>query len=432
MECLEKEMAQFLKSNKKRYHRFLKASLEKYKSLGSLGGSIYLDNINDEERSLLCKIDSKYISLNEAKITVKKFLSVFKNTKYADVDFTKVLKIYFNDELKSNREIKEEKKREKEEFFNSILDEFKNTKAFDWLKYALDNKTYGYNIIIKQFEDNKENFKIVLENVLKAINFLNDDKSPKRLAIFASLISKDPHYFDEGNIPGSLLISALSFISNIAVPENLEEKSGLLYSFGILKDEVSNFTLCANIKAFTKDGEHSGIKGFCESGEPLQLNLWNLSNIKDIICKDKTLYVFENPSVFSEVLEKTGSIKPSLLCTSGQLKLASLIFLDKAAENVDKIYYSGDIDPEGIYIAYKLKQRYKDKLIYWRYDTKSYKKMKSKVTFDDRRRKLLEGIEDDALKDLIHEVLKEGCCGYQEMITKEYVEELLSQGTVTY
>ncbi|SKA98894.1 TIGR02679 family protein [Caloramator quimbayensis] len=421
---LEKEMAQFLKSNKKRYHRFLEASMEKYKSLGSIGGSIYLDKLNDGERSLLCKIDSKYISLDEAKITVKKFLSVFKNTKYADADIIEVLKIYFNEELKPNREIKEEKQREKEEFFNLLLDEFKGTKAFDWLSYSLFNKTYGYNILIKQYEKNKEDFRIMLENVLKAVNYLNYDKSPKRLAIFASFISKDPHYFDEGKAAFTLLLSALSFLSNIIVPENSEEKSGLLYSFGILKDEISNFTVCASIKAFTMDGEHIGIKGFCDMVEPLQLNLWNLSNIKDIICKDNILYVFENPSVFSEVLERTKSIKPSLLCTSGQLKLASLIFLDKASENVDKIYYSGDIDPEGIYIAYKLKQRYKDKLIYWRYDNKSYKKMKSKIKFDDRRKKQIEGIEDKELKNLIDEVLKEGCCGYQELIIDKYVEDI--------
>lgn len=76
MNILEKEMAEFLKSNKKRYHRFLEAILDKYKSLGNIGGSIYIKNLNDEERSLLCKIDSKYINENEARISSKVFFHI--------------------------------------------------------------------------------------------------------------------------------------------------------------------------------------------------------------------------------------------------------------------------------------------------------------------------------------------------------------------
>lgn len=149
-----------------------------------------------------------------------------------------------------------------------------------------------------------------------------------------------------------------------------------------------------------------------------------MSNIDFIKCSADVLYVFENPSVFSEVLSKTSNEKPSLLCTSGQLKLASLVFLDKVVQNVDKIYYSGDIDPEGISIAYKLKKRYKDKLVYWRFDLPSYYKSKSNIKFDDRRKKQLETIDDEELRPLIKEVLNCGCCGYQEVLIEDYIKDI--------
>lgn len=232
MNILEKEMAEFLKSNKKRYHRFLEAILDKYKSLGNIGGSIYIKNLNDEERSLLCKIDSKYINENEARISSKKFFSIFNNTKYAEADFVEVLKIYFKDDLKTNKEIKDEKEKQKNQFFNSILEFYEGTRAVDWIDYALKNKCYGYNILIRRYEEDKKALKDLLKYLFNAVNMLSQNTQKKRLAIFATEISKDPHYFDENTVAGTLLISALSFLSNIPVPETSEEKMSFYIILG--------------------------------------------------------------------------------------------------------------------------------------------------------------------------------------------------------
>ena len=186
MGSLEKEMAEFLSSNKKRYHKFLSAILDKYKSLGRIGGSIYIKNLNDEERRLLCKIDSKYISVDEAKISVKKFFSVFNNTKYSEADFVEVLKIYFKNDLKTNREEKQEKEREKNDFFNAILEEYKETTAYTWLDYALRNKCYGYNILIRQYQEDKKSLEYVLKHLLEAINIIFKDKEKASCYIFNS------------------------------------------------------------------------------------------------------------------------------------------------------------------------------------------------------------------------------------------------------
>ncbi len=90
---------------------------------------------------------------------------------------------------------------------------------------------------------------------------------------------------------------------------------------------------------------------FFNAYEPLQVSLWNLSKVDKIISKRNKVFVFENPTVFSEVLYRSSKEKPSIICTYGQVKLASLILLDNLVENGTHIYYSGDFDPEGLIIA---------------------------------------------------------------------------------
>ena len=42
------------------------------------------------------------------------------------------------------------------------------------------------------------------------------------------------------------------------------------------------------------------------------------------------------------------------MCTYGQVRLSGIILLNLLIESGLKIYYSGDLDPEGIQIADKL------------------------------------------------------------------------------
>lgn len=414
-----------LKANKA-YHRILKEIATKYKQKGILGGSIELKNLTPEERLLLCKIDSSYIAAVDARFTVKKFLATFKGTYLEELDFLEILKLYFNDKLITNRELRENKAIIKEEFFTEVLSDFQETKAYTWLNNSLKDKSFGYQIIIKEYEKDRENLKRLLHNVMNGINSLekNDDHS-RRLAIFASNITKDPHYFDSNGLGGKLLLSALAYISESKVPETSEEENLLLESVGIVKDEISNYTTCSSIRAYSKEELHLGIEGFYKVGEPIQLNLLNLSQIDNIECTKNMLFVFENPTVFSEVFQNTRTLKPSLLCTSGQLKLASIVFLDKVINKVDKIFYSGDFDPEGINIAYKLKQRYGDKLKFWRFDVEEYKSLKSNVTIEERRLKQLDGINSEELLPLINKLKKEGSSGYQELLVEEYIGDII-------
>jgi uncharacterized protein (TIGR02679 family) len=210
----------------------------------------------------------------------------------------------------------------------------------------------------------------------------------------------------------------------MSYPSDAEERSELLYRAGIIKDEVSNFTVCSGLLASENDKIHEGWKGFYEKGEPLQISIWNLSKLDKIWTDSKMIFVFENPTVFSEVLFQTSKCKVSLLCTNGQVKLASLIVLDYLAKQGVTIFYSGDFDPEGLMIADRLKRRYGKKLCLWRYDAKDYIRIKSSEDIDDIRLKKLSKLSDKSLIELGNIILQNGCAGYQEMLVDRYVEDI--------
>ncbi len=414
----------FFKENKK-YHRILVQMAKNYRSRGVVGGSIFLENLTFDERMVICKIDSKFIDAKDARFSVKKLIKTFDNTPIAGVDFYEVLQGYFGGELLTHKSVKEEKEKIREQYFTKILSAYEGTPGAKWISSIFEGKAYGYSLVIREYNTNPKELAEILDNVLRGINRVAVSKPDYvRLAIFSSMVTKDPHYFDGRNIGGRLLINALAFLEDITPPESSEEQSELLYRFGIIKDEISNYTTCANIAGIDANGEHLGIKGFVQRGEPIQLNLFTLAGIIEFHCTNKQLYVFENPTVFSEVFHSTLDFKPSLLCTSGQLKLASRVFLDKLVDKVDRIYYSGDFDPEGLNIASGLKQRYGDKLVLWKYDVKTYKAILSQVEINDKRLRKLESIKNTDISELVEEMKKKRKCAYQELLVDEYIKDI--------
>ena len=87
-----------------------------------------------------------------------------------------------------------------------------------------------------------------------------------------------------------------------------------------------------------------------------------------------------------------------------------------------KIYYAGDLDPEGIDIAYKIKEIYKDKVEFLFYTEDIYMDIKSEETINDRRLKIIKNMQCDQLDSLINAILKNKKAAYQEMIISKYIE----------
>ena len=95
------------------------------------------------------------------------------------------------------------------------------------------------------------------------------------------------------------------------------------------------------------------------------------------------------------------------------------IVLDLFAKSGIRVYYAGDLDPEGILIAQKLSQYYKGEFHYWHMETADYEKCRSEEVISPKRMKILERITDGRLKPVVDRIEEYGPAGYQEMLVEE-------------
>lgn len=421
---LVKNAVSYAKGNKE-FNRILKEILFRYKALGRFSGSIELSNITEEESRILGSIDYKLFGKKEGKLSIKKFIVYFTQGKYEGLDFEAFMKEYFKDELTTNKEAKEKEEQRKRDFFNQILERSEGLfLGTQWLTTAIEKKSYGYTTLMKEYEGNREGLRKNLSIIIEALEALpfNSDKL-KPLPLFSSRITKDPHFFDIGTTAFRLMTFGLCFKFNCSYPENVEETNEILFNAGIARDELSIFTTLYGISAFLDEEEHLGWQGFYNSREPLHVSIKNLNSVKSFKFVGEKIFIFENPTVFMEVIRELGNKRASLICTSGQLNTASLMLIDKLFKEGATFYYSGDFDPEGLRIADKLKSRYKDKLILWRYSSEDYLSIKGNKGFEGRENKLIKLVSKELIQ--VKEIMeREKVCGYQELLVKKYVEDI--------
>lgn len=100
------------------------------------------------------------------------------------------------------------------------------------------------------------------------------------------------------------------------------------------------------------------------------------------------------------------------------------LLIDMLCNSECEIYYSGDIDPEGIEIADKLLKRGNGKIIPWCFSLEDYKNSISNKIISEQSLKKLEKVESDFFKELILKVKEEKKAGYQELILNKMIEDI--------
>lgn len=239
------------------------------------------------------------------------------------------------------------------------------------------------------------------------------------LAVFAAAVTGNPHAFDQGTAEGKILYQVIQMdlgqrgiqVETLEMfPAYKRQKSYLLA--GILIDDISNYALLYNVHAIKKNGElHRGMDGFCQEKNMVQVPLTVLSEWERIECVDHEIFIVENPSVFALICGEK-----SCMCMNGQPRLAGLLVLELLAKSGTKVYYSGDLDPEGILIAQKLSQYYRGTFCYWHMTPFDYEQCRSKEIISEKRKKMLQKITDERLLPVVDAVTKYGMAGYQESI----------------
>lgn len=415
--------------------KILDGFIKKYESLGYVGGNVILVRLKKEDIETLEGLFTKnYHGMKSASISATRLQKVIDRSRFAGVTIEEVLRCFHRAPLKSNREELEKKFQTEQEFFREILEVYRESFAANWLRFVIKDNAPLYRVMVQKYRAGKEQFKEILRYVMVALNELPiHSNSYDYLAVFATKITGNPHYFDDKTESHYLLWQGILYYCEKMVAtefttlENsfhLEQKKELLYQVGIIRDEISNSTIVYGIQAKKKNGElHKGLEGFYLEKEPVQLSLLTISELDQVWGYTNSIYVVENPSVFASIIKVAGE-KCSVLCVSGQPCLASLVLLDKIVKHGVTIYYSGDCDPEGLCIADRLKRRYGSNLALWLMEEQYYVQSISNKEISERRLKMLDGLQDEALKEIAQRMRSEKRAGYQEKIMGEYLDHI--------
>lgn len=425
------ECANYFKSQGA-YRRCFKEFLRKWKSYGRVAGYITLRDASEDERRAIGGITGKAFYEKDIRFSFMEFQQGLQRTRFAPVDMKEVLEAYFGEKLLTNQGKKEEEQQRKAEFLQKLCRDFAEqgdkSAALCWINAMTSERKYGYQLFIREYGKDR----IAAEDLVKKVGsaLINLESGKERecpLAVFAAEVSGNPHYFDRGTMAGQLLIHAITYCENAEFPENAHQWRQLLLSVGIVPDNVSSMVHVYGLRLQMATGWHPAYDAFCRSGEPYVLTMENLRRIVGVQAVGSRVYIVENEMVFSYLLDNVKEEKITILCTSGQLRTAALEVIALILATDAEVYYSGDIDPEGIGIADRLWQKFGNRIHIWRMSPADYKKGISEEKVEEISMSRLRNIHNPELKEIAECVRKKGKAAYQENILDDLLEDIRFQ-----
>lgn len=410
------------------YRAVFSAMREKWKIYGRCSGVVVLRDPSGEERETLGRFLDRDFFRGDVRFSLKEFETALQATRFGGISLKELLEGYFGETLTTNKEEREIKAGQKELFFRDLVrmaaEKFgDDSPACRWLSHVSSRKKAGYLLILAEYEKSPEAARRQTELVCRALERLKK-REKIRLAVLGAEISRNPHEFDRNTSAGKLLLQALGYLRGGAECRSAEEILLLYYEFGIRPDDLSSFTAAYGVHLYLGEEKHPAYEKFIELGEPYVLTLSNLSRIERAEAKGSRVYVVENQMVFSHLCEALAGREAALVCTSGQIKTASLILLDLLVRSGCQIRYSGDFDPEGLGIAARILSRYPDSSSLWCMTRADYERALSDQEFSERRLRELEAVDVPCLEEVKRAMIREKRAGYQEQLLEKMLEEI--------
>ncbi|MFC3803828.1 TIGR02679 domain-containing protein [Cohnella sp. GCM10012308] len=422
---------------------------KKFESYGSFG-TVQMQPTREEEKALRGFLGVRY---KGSRFPAADFEKAIEEAGYS-VSLLELLELYYGCQLSTKREQKELQLSAWTDLFIRVERDFisrfsiSNTdieyfiqKTFDWFQRMKEGEAKGYLVLRMVF--NKEiNAYSDLLTCLSALWHLLMRKHEMfkkcgistgkiRLPMFAAYVTEDSHAFDKTNALGRLLSSALSDINSQYIklygdtdnalkvmPEYLIGRQ-IYRNFDILDDDLSSIS-------------HVFVPHLVGGTSPRTLNLREIEEMNKFP-KYSSLYILENPTVISYLVDETihflnlnkfsleqlPSDFPVLLCTIGQARTASKVFIEKCLEANPScvIYYSGDLDVPGIQMLNIMEELFSAEFYAWRMDASIYRNYvatKSKP-LSDADLKVLQRLEGGLVREMIQVRAKV----YHELLGKE-------------
>ncbi|MCQ6274822.1 TIGR02679 family protein [Bacillus sp. V3B] len=399
---------------------------EKYRSLGRIGGNISLKTFSRVELQSIAGFLGQPSEklLEKGSMALLDFERELSNTGFSNYTLLQLLEEVLQESISTK---KEEIKREREQE-DDFIDSLKQVipKATWWLQW-IRAKTPDTRWIWSLYKQDKEELYERVIVVFKAFTSLPKKGEFERLPFFSQRITGNPHDFDTNELAGKLLLHCM-YVDQVlhgnkdaTMPRNMEELNDLFAQYGIMRDDLWNFVTCQGLLAQRENIIHPVWQAAIHTGTVMNVPMKELAKVDRIWpCNGFKVWIVENSSVCSTIMDAVPNAP--VICTHGQLRLASWVLLDRLAQSNCTLFYSGDCDPEGLVIAQRLKQRYKDRVVLWRMDRESYESSLSNEDISNRLSKLDHiSSEWNELISLMRNVKK---AGYQEAIVSSLISDI--------
>lgn len=410
------------------YEKLFKEFKKKYESLGKVGGIAVLTGLSPGDKEDISGFLMKdFTSEEEVRVSAKLFEKALLKSRFSGLTTLEILTHYFGIKLRTNKEKSEEDEGKRAEYLAELTGYTDKAYIKEWLTGIFCGGSDGAVVIARSYNADKEELKVILQKLIKAIPLLpyfRGGKKKELLAVFAAQAAGNPHFFDDNTLAGNLLTAFLRDYFCFGYEDDLSEaenRSKVLFKAGIIKDTLSNDVIAYGIRGRCVDGSlHQGMEGFLHQKEPVKLSLLTLANLEETFTNsvDRRIYIVENPAVFSILISRFP--ERAFICSYGQIRRAVFMLLDLFDKNT-VFSYAGDFDPEGLLIADRLKKRYGDRLAFWKYEPDIYLRYMSEEKLTKQRIKKLDGVMDNTLLQIGELMREEGCAAYQESMLEEYV-----------
>ena len=410
------------------YEKLFNEFKKKYESHGKIGGIAVLTGLSTGDKEDISSFLMKdFTSEEEVRVSAKLFEKALLKSRFSSLTILDIITHYFGIKLRTNKEKSEEDVGKRAEYLAELTGYADKAYIKEWLTGVFCTGADGAVVIARSYNADKNELKIILQKLIKAIPMLpyfQGGKKKELLAVFAAQAAGNPHFFDDNTLAGNLLTAFLRDYFRFGYEDDLSEaenRSNVLFKAGLIKDTLSNDVIAYGIRGRCVDGSlHQGMEGFLHQKEPVKLSLLTLANLEETFTNsvDRRIYIVENPAVFSILISRFP--EKFFICSYGQIRRAVFMLLD-LFDKKTVFSYAGDFDPEGLLIAERLKKRYGERLTFWKYEPEMYIKYVSEEKLTNQRIKKLDGVRDAALLKIAELMREEGRAAYQESMLEEYV-----------
>jgi len=407
---------------------------EKYRSLGRVGGNVPINSFQQKELESIAGflgIPTDEL-IKKGSIGLAAFEKELRSTGFADYDLLKLMEELLQESILTKKEEIEREQAEEKQFIDDLKVLVPDFFWIDWIVAKSPDTRWIWSL----YKQDKEGLVEKLVHVCTAFSKLPEQGKYERLPVFAQRITGNPHYFDPNETAGKMLLHCLYVDQRnkgndqAMMPKSVEELNDLLAEYGIMRDDLWNFVTCQGLLASSTGDVHPVWQTAVDTQSVLNMPLKELVKVDKIWpAKGSHIWIIENSSVCSTVMDAVPAAP--IICTHGQLRAASWHLLDELAQTGCTLHYSGDLDPEGILIADKLKKRYGKQLHIWRMDVEAYETTKSNEDISNRFSKIERLSTTSEWKELVSLMKASMKAGYQEGIVGRLIDDIRNNSLET-